>query len=77
VKELFYEKYDSWQLQFRKKCWSFLIQYLMFNFLFFARTTWTVPKTKGGYIPLAEGYPAAQGEYLDFPYYTIPTVGPN
>jgi hypothetical protein len=35
VNEHFYEKYDSWRLQFRRKCWSFLIRYSMFIFHFF------------------------------------------
>ncbi len=35
VNELFYEKNDSWWLQFRGKCWSFLIRYSMFDLHFF------------------------------------------
>ncbi len=33
-------------------------------------------RTIVGYIPLAKGYPTAQGKYLDFSPHTIPTVGP-
>jgi hypothetical protein len=32
--------------------------------------------TKNNLFPMAEGYPAAQGKYLDFCNYTIPIVGP-
>ncbi len=42
--ELFFEKCNSRWLWIKRKCWSFLMQYSMFTFHFFSRTTWTALK---------------------------------